>query len=125
MSLIKANDIQNTSGGIPTVKGQKLIPTAWVNFNGTGTVAISDSENVSSITDNGTGNYTMNFTVAMANATYAVAMSAGAGTGSTNFDRFTTPYSLATGSVSLKIWTSSSGSDDQAAVTVIVLGEQS
>ena len=72
MSLIKANDIQNASGGIPTVKGQKLIPTAWVNFNGTGTVAIRDSENVSSITDNGLGNYLVNFAVAMDSINYAV-----------------------------------------------------
>lgn len=43
----------------------------WVNFNGTGTVAISDSFNTSSITDNGTGNYTINFTTALPNATYA------------------------------------------------------
>ena len=38
---------------------------AWVNFNGTGTVAIRASGNVSSITDNGTGDYTVNFTTAM------------------------------------------------------------
>lgn len=43
---------------------------AWVNFNGTGTVAIRASGNVSSITDNGTGDYTVNFTVAMADANY-------------------------------------------------------
>lgn len=45
---------------------------AWVNFNGTGTVAIRASGNVSSITDNGTGNYTVNFTTAMPDANYAV-----------------------------------------------------
>ena len=70
MSTIKANDIQNASGGIPTVKGQKLIPTAWVNFNGTGTVAIRVSENVSSITDNGTGLYKVNFSTLMASGNY-------------------------------------------------------
>ena len=43
---------------------------AWVNFNGTGTVAIRGSGNVSSITDNGTGNYTVNFTTAMPDANY-------------------------------------------------------
>ena len=46
---------------------------AWVNFNGTGTVAIRASGNVSSITDNGTGDYTVNFTVAMVDANYAAA----------------------------------------------------
>lgn len=45
---------------------------AWVNFNGTGTVAIRDSFNVSSITDNGTGNYTVNFDQAMPDENYAV-----------------------------------------------------
>ena len=44
---------------------------AWVNFNGTGTVAIRDSGNVSSITDNGTGDYTVNFTTAMPDANYS------------------------------------------------------
>ena len=45
---------------------------AWVNFNGTGTVAIRASGNVSSITDNGTGNYTVNFTTAMPDTNYAL-----------------------------------------------------
>ncbi len=45
---------------------------AWVNFNGTGTVAIRASYNVSSITDNGTGDYTVNFTTALADANYSV-----------------------------------------------------
>ena len=52
---------------------------AWVNFNGTGTVAIRASFNVSSITDNGTGNYTANFTVAMADANYAVSLASALG----------------------------------------------
>jgi len=70
MSLIKVNDITNASGGIPTVKSQQLIPTAWVNFNGTGTVAIRDSEGVSSIVDIITGNYIVNFTSTMSNTDY-------------------------------------------------------
>jgi hypothetical protein len=45
---------------------------AWVNFNGTSTVAIRASGNVSSITDNGTGDYTVNFTTAMADVNYCV-----------------------------------------------------
>lgn len=58
---------------------------AWVNFNGTGTVAIRAAYNVSSITDNGTGDYTVNFTAALADANYAVNL-----TGSGNA---TLPYS--------------------------------
>jgi hypothetical protein len=52
---------------------------AWVNFNGTGTVAIRASGNVSSITDNGAGDYTVNFTTAMPDANYAVKTTAGNG----------------------------------------------
>jgi hypothetical protein len=44
---------------------------AWVNFNGSGTVAIRESGNVSSITDNATGDYTINFSTAMPDANYA------------------------------------------------------
>jgi hypothetical protein len=45
---------------------------AWVNFNGTGTVAIRASGNVTSITDNGTGDYTVNITTAMPDANYCM-----------------------------------------------------
>jgi hypothetical protein len=55
-------------GSVATVYGCR----AWVNFNGTGTVAIRASGNVSSITDNGTGNYTVNFTTAMPDADYSL-----------------------------------------------------
>jgi hypothetical protein len=55
-------------GSVATAYGCR----AWVNFNGTGTVAIRASGNVSSITDNGTGDYTVNFTTAMADANYCV-----------------------------------------------------
>lgn len=65
MSILKVNTLQNTSGvEVYTVK-------AWVNFNGTGTIAIRASGNVSSITDNGSADYTINFTTAMTDANYA------------------------------------------------------
>lgn len=57
----------NASGSAPIYACR-----AWVNFNGTSTVAIRASGNVSSITDNGTGNYTVNFTTAMSDANYAI-----------------------------------------------------
>ena len=50
---------------------------AWVNFNGTGTVAIRASYNVSSITDNGVGDYTVNFTTALADTNYSVVGASG------------------------------------------------
>jgi hypothetical protein len=54
-------------GSVATAYGCR----AWVNFNGTGTVAIRASGNVTSITDNGTGDYTVNFTTAMPDANYS------------------------------------------------------
>lgn len=54
---------------------------AWVSFNGTGTVAIRGSGNVSSITDNGTGDYTVNMTTALPDANYAVVGSSGGASG--------------------------------------------
>jgi hypothetical protein len=55
---------------------------AWVNFNGGGTVAIRASGGVASITDNGTGDYSVNFTTAMVDANYTMAGSAEAVNGS-------------------------------------------
>ena len=55
----------NASGSAPIYSCR-----AWVNFNGPGTVAIRASGNVTSITDNGTGDYTVNFTNAMPDANY-------------------------------------------------------
>ena len=60
-------------GSVATAYGCR----AWVNFNGTGTVAIRASGNVSSITDNGTGQYTINFTNALTDANYSAVGCAG------------------------------------------------
>jgi hypothetical protein len=57
---------------------------AWVNFNGTGTVAIRGSGNVSSVTDNGTGDYTVNFTTPMPDANFAAIATATFIAGTTN-----------------------------------------
>jgi uncharacterized protein (AIM24 family) len=63
---------------VPSGTAPLYAARAWVNFNGTGTVAIRSSGNVSSITDNGTGNYTVNFTTAMSDANYSVSGSGSA-----------------------------------------------
>lgn len=57
----------NASGSAPVYACR-----AWVNFNGTGTVEIRASGNVSSITDNGSGNYTINFTTTLTDTNYGV-----------------------------------------------------
>ena len=74
MSTIKADNIA-TLAGVSTSMANAVNGSAkaWVNFNGNNTVAISASFNVSSITDNGTGDYTVNFSTAMPDANYAYA----------------------------------------------------
>ena len=128
MSTIKANDIQNASGGIPTVKGQALIPTAWVNFNGTGTVAIRDSENVSSLIDVGTGKYTVNFTTAMTSVNYSASGSCGVNTGTAGSATVCIrPYSWATSALSFTTnycTLSANANFDFNTVNITILGGQ-
>lgn len=76
-STIRGSDNFDSAGG-NAVK-------AWVNFNGTGTVAIRAAFNVSSITDNGTGDYTVNFTSALSDANYCMASSAGGSASSSSY----------------------------------------
>ena len=72
MSTLRVDTIQNAAGTDSPINVPGTAK-AWVNFNGTGTVAIRASYNVSSITDNGTGDYTVNFVTAMVDANYIVA----------------------------------------------------
>ena len=69
-----SNNLQMNSGygSSATAYGVR----AWVNFNGTGTIAIRGSGNVSSITDNGTGDYTVTFATNMPDINYAYTLSA-------------------------------------------------
>jgi hypothetical protein len=69
-SLIDASSNFSFNSGYGTV-ATAYGCRAWVNFNGTGTPAIRASGNVSSITDNGVGLYTANFSVAMPDVNYA------------------------------------------------------
>ena len=71
MSNIRIDNIAPSAGGTYR-NAPRGIAAAWANFDGTGTPAIRDSENVGSITDNGTGDYTVNFTDAMSDANYSV-----------------------------------------------------
>jgi len=77
MSSLQVDNIQSYNANPPVIKSSSgaevgTFCRAWVNFNGTGTVAIRASFNVSSITDNGVGDYTMNFTTALVDANYSV-----------------------------------------------------
>lgn len=83
MSQIKATTLSNLAGSktVPTDTVVDGSAKAWVNFNGTGTVAIRRAFNVSSITDNGTADYTVNFTNAMVDANYSCCCTSFSGNG--------------------------------------------
>tara|TARA_B110000090_G_C13045161_1_gene317248 strand:- start:5 stop:361 length:357 start_codon:yes stop_codon:yes gene_type:complete len=117
MSTVKANDLTNVTGGIPTVKSQRLIPTAWVNFNGSGTVAINDDEGVSSLTDSGTGAYSVNLSNAMSDTNYCVA--------SSNNDWNATAAAYPESTSKVKVYVENHNSlSDTSVIGVIVMGGQ-
>ena len=76
MSTLKVNTIQNISGGSSSTPEQidQGRAKAWMNMNAEPAESIRDSYNVSSFTDNGTGDFVVNFATAMANANYVVAV---------------------------------------------------
>jgi hypothetical protein len=71
LTISTLSDGTSSTSATDIVKGSAR---AWVNFDGTGTVAIRASYNVSSITDNGTGDYTVNFTNALPDANYSASV---------------------------------------------------
>lgn len=95
---------------------------AWVNFNGTGVVAIRASGNVSSITDNGTGLYTVNFTTAMQDVNYCALASYNydnSGTGGNN-DGQAAPYDFTTTTVNILTTQGAGGLIDTSIVVVSI-----
>ena len=124
MSTLKVNTIQNTSAAHSSTPEEiaQGRAKAWVNFNGTGTVAIRDSFNVGSITDNGTGSYTLNFSTAMPSANYVLCMS-----GSTN-NSYTragtqTPSSMTASTAAVQTANSSGSSADREYCAVAIFGD--
>lgn len=114
----RAKTALNASGEAPIYACR-----AWVNFNGIGTVAIRASGNVSSITDNGTGDYTVNFTTAMVDTNYSVSTNASYGSSNSTYIEYVTlenyklSSSLRLGGANLY---NSSGFYDSAIVSVAV-----
>lgn len=108
-SLVKT--ALNASGSAPVYACR-----AWVNFNGTGTVAIRASGNVSSITDNGVGDYTINFTTAMPDADYAVVFSSQDPNTASNGNSAGNIVSTASGSFRVLVMPSGSNSPEDTAI---------
>jgi len=70
MSELRADTITASDGSSPVTLTKQNAAKAWVNLNGTGTIAISDSLNHSSATDSATGKYVFNFTNSFGNTSY-------------------------------------------------------
>ena len=123
VELVPTNTASNFTVTVPAVTGTTVLQNAsnnllmnsgygsdavaygcraWVNFNGTGTVAIRASGNVSSITDNGVGDYTVNFTTAMVDANYSITGTASRNTIG-NYASFFSPYSSVPTTTALRI----------------------
>ena len=115
MSTLKVANLQNTGSGAPTVKNSSGTEVGqfvkmWIHFKGTGTVTIRDDFNASSVTDNGTGDYTISFTIAMADTNYCTL-------GTANYERvlnsgrlFTSPRTYQTSSIRVQLMGDSNSS---------------
>ena len=117
MSTIKTTTLSTQGGStVPMDTVVNGTAKAWVNFNGTGTVAIRRAFNVSTITDNGPGNFTVNFTTAMVDTNYsAVAMQSisASYSNSSMLDNYTTT------SVRMIVYSASASSDPSIASVAI------
>ena len=82
MSELRTDTISAANGTDPVTLTKQSAAKAWVNFNGSGTVAIRDSQGVSGLVDNGTGDYTSNFTSSFSAVDYT-------GTTSSSWDTVT------------------------------------
>tara|TARA_R110000868_G_scaffold261669_3_gene519829 strand:- start:3794 stop:4210 length:417 start_codon:yes stop_codon:yes gene_type:complete len=119
--LVIKNGVASTPPTIQDSAGTEIgtFCRAWVNFNGTGTVAIRASFNVSSITDNGTGDYTVNFTTAMPDANYAVTHIWGNGS-TRDWGGFSTVGAAATSNVKIFQTLSTGVAFDAAVINVAI-----
>ena len=113
MSTLKTNTIKNTDDV------EMYLAKAWVNFNGTGTVAIRAAGNVSSITDNGTGDYTVNFATAMTDANF-VTVCGSSDQAMSNTDTMANAYTWAVGSVAVGTNNNSGTAVDRTQVNVAI-----
>jgi hypothetical protein len=122
-TTVKANTLLHSDGSttnppaIPAL--DKRMAAAWVQFSGTGTVAVNQAYNVSSITDHGTGDYSANFGTALSTAYYAV-------TGSTigsggYYSTFTCGGSASTSAARIKIQHINNNLYDNSAISLIVM----
>jgi hypothetical protein len=127
MSEIRATTISDLAGTGPATLTGQYAAKAWVNFNGQGTVSIRESGNVASITDDGIGIYTANFTAAVTDSNYSVSttvMETGS-TGGTDWSaairrNTSNTGSMATTFIKLAAFTSSAAAVDPGVVVATI-----
>ena len=105
-----------------TTNLQQGLAKSWVNFNGTGTIAARDSLNNASLTDNGTGYYTITLTNAMGNANYSCTFGDGEGTSSSGM-RFLMDAGSTTSSQEIYGRNVSNSAADCAAASMAIHGD--
>jgi len=122
MSTLKVNNLQDINGANNSTPEQVAQgrAKAWVDFNGSGTLAIRDSFNVSSITDNGTGNYTVNFSSTFPNAHYAFFVTAA---NVVNFPNYATQMTKNTNNVNFRTSNDVSLFADSVLTSVVIFAD--
>lgn len=120
-------NVSNISDGTDTVGTSYVVngsAKAWVNFNGSGTIAARDSFNVASLTDTSTGDYEVNFTSSLSNSDYCSTSTAGSASGVGRRSNNATVTDAATGSIGVIIVVSSTvGYTDPDVVNLQVSGD--
>lgn len=120
-------NVSNITDGTTTVGTSYVVngsAKAWVNFNGQGTIALRDSYNVSSLTDNGTGTYTVSYTSSFANANYTHSGMSGLGnTSLNNISQNFTTYPPSTGSAVYQTTYANGNLWDASFVGAAVMGD--
>jgi len=126
MSTLKVNTLQDASGGNSSTAEQIAQGRAksWVQFDGRNTPSITDSFNVSSITDNGTGDYDVNFSTNMSNANYSVVTGANFLDADSAGRVFAIVRTMASTDYQVKIFGDGGGSLDSQRVFGAVFGDQ-
>jgi len=111
-------------GGTTTTNLQQGLGKAWCNLNGGSSFALRDSFNLTSATDNGTGDYTLTIANDMGNTNYATPMSGGNTSGASRYGAMSDSDGKATGTAGFfGFQTSSGGALDQEEVSVVFLGD--
>ena len=109
-------------GNSTTTNLQQGLAKAWVHFDGSGTVAVNDTLNITSLVDNGTGDYTVSIVNDMANANYSSPCASSSG-GAANTDTMVNPYTWAAGSLALRSNSNSGSAADRSEVNITIHGE--